>query len=71
MDIKLRYNTTCTDNKLYWRVLINGIEHLASDVKIHVPVQTTQDVIEGVGLKHHISCKGENLVWNESELSIF
>lgn len=71
MDIKLRYNTECKgENNLYWRVLIDGEQHLASNVIINVPVTTTMDFVENVGYKHHVSCKANNLIWKETELTI-
>lgn len=64
-NVKVRYNTTVSDDHLYWRVLINGVEHLASEVIFEVPTYTTKDEIEGVGTKHHISCYAEEIIWDE------
>lgn len=63
--IKIRYNTDVCDNFLYWRVIINEKEHLASDIKINVPSYSTNDFVENVGIKHHISCESDNIVWDE------
>jgi len=63
--IKIRYNTAVNDNFLYWRVLINGVENLASDIKINVPSYSTKDFIENVGMKHHITCESDDIVWDE------
>jgi hypothetical protein len=69
--IKLRYNTECKDNRLYWRVLIDGVEHLAENVKINIPTSTTGDYLADKGLtKHHISCESDNLVWEGDVLTI-
>lgn len=54
--VKIRYNTTCTDNKNYWRILIDDVEYIAQDIEILCPCYTTEDYIEGVGNKFHISC---------------
>jgi len=64
-NVKIRYNTAVDDDFLYWRVLIDGIEHLASDIVIEVPTYSTKDEIEGVGIKHHISCEAEEIIWDE------
>lgn len=66
IDIKLRWNTRCTDNYFYWRLIIDGHEHLCSSVKIYVPVTTTCDIVfdslrnENVE-KHHVSCKANSV----------
>lgn len=65
MNIKIRYNTAVSDDFLYWRILIDNVEHLASNVKINVPAYTTKDFIEGVGMKHHITCESNSIVWDE------
>lgn len=70
MVIKIRYNTAVDDDFLYWRILIDGVEHLASDIKIYVPTHTTKDFIEGVGMKHHLTCESENIIWNEANKSV-
>lgn len=69
-NIKIRYNTNVDDDFLYWRVLIDGVEHLASDIKINVPSYSTKDFIEGVGMKHHITCESENVIWDEGNKSV-
>jgi hypothetical protein len=68
--IKIRYNTDVCDGFLYWRVIINGKEHLASDIKINVPSYSTSDFVENVGIKHHISCESDNIVWNEETKAV-
>lgn len=70
-SIKLRYNTECNDNRLFWRVLINGVEHLAENVFITIPVCTTADFLIDKGVtKHHISCEADILQWKGDELTI-
>ncbi len=69
--IKIRFNTECTDNRLYWRVLIDGAEHLAENVFINVPVFTSGDFLpEKNQIKHHISCESDILVWNGIILTV-
>jgi len=60
IDVKIRYNTMCTDNHLFWRILIDGVEEICSNVIINVPVHTTRDVVYDPSRntdvdKHHIS----------------
>ena len=41
IDVKLRYNTLCDDNHLFWRILIDGVENVASNVIFEIPPYTT------------------------------
>ncbi len=69
--IKLRYNTECADKRLFWRVLINGVEHLAAHVYIKIPVETTADFLADKGvIKHHISCASDHINWEGDALTI-
>jgi hypothetical protein len=68
IDIKIRYNTNCDDNHMFWRVLINGTEHTVSNVIINVPVYTTRDIVfdpsrNSMVDKHHLSCKATEVIW--------
>lgn len=66
--VKIRYNTLVNDDLHYWRVIIDGEEHLASDVIINVPTYTTKDIVfdkfrgEEV-TKHHITCDVNEITW--------
>jgi hypothetical protein len=71
IDIKVRYNNNCTDDKMYWRLIIDGVEFLASDIKINVPTETTRDNVfdpqrNEMVSKHHISCKANNVSWSDT-----
>lgn len=67
MTIKIRYNTAVSDDFLFWRVIIDGVEHLASDIKVNVPCYGTKDYIDGVGYKHHITCESNDVVFNDDK----
>lgn len=72
LDIKIRYNTEKdkTDASLpAWRVLIEGVEHLAQTVEVQVPCWTTQDEISPGLVKWHISCTGTP-VWKDGNCTI-
>ena len=68
IDVKIRYNTLCEDNHLYWRVLIDGIEHTCSNIVVEIPLHTTRDIVwdpnrnQNVD-KHHMSCQANEVVW--------
>lgn len=68
IDVKIRYNTLVDERNLHWRILIDGIEHLASNIIIEVPTHTTRDdvwdnVRNGVVNKHHITCEANQVIW--------
>jgi hypothetical protein len=63
--VNIRYNTNAKENDtLHWRVLIDGVEHLASEVEVNTKLYTTKDWIEGVGYKYHITCHSNNIIWD-------
>ena len=62
--VKIRYNTNVSDDRLYWRILIDGVEHLAEDIEVSVPTTTTKDFIKGVGYKHHLTCQPDIISWH-------
>ncbi|EIJ41189.1 hypothetical protein BegalDRAFT_0267 [Beggiatoa alba B18LD] len=70
--ISLRFNTQYenTENQAYvWRIIVDGKEHLATDVLCLVPTFGTKDEIaEGV-YKWHLSCDGV-LTWEGTKAVI-
>lgn len=70
VTVKIRYNTQVNDDFLYWRVVIEGVERLASDIRVNVPTFTTKDFIEEVGMKHHITCEANELIWDDENQSL-
>ena len=75
IDVKIRYNTLCEDNHLYWRVLIDGKEYTCSNVIVEIPLNTTRDIVwdpnrnQNVD-KHHMSCKANEVVWKGDVVKI-
>jgi hypothetical protein len=60
-EINIRFNTDkekVSAELPAWRVLIDGIEHLASSVRVEVPMQTTEDLLPTGQRKWHLSCRG-------------
>ena len=43
IDVKIRYNTLCDDNHSFCRILIDGKEHICSNVIVEIPMNTTRD----------------------------
>lgn len=59
--VQIRFNTERErkDGSLpAWRLLIDGVEHLAESVEIQVPCRTTQDLLPSGIVKWHVSCRG-------------
>jgi hypothetical protein len=68
IDVKVRYNTTCQDNHLFWRILVNGEEQICSNVIFLIPTHTTRDTVWDPGRnqdvdKHHISATANEVIW--------
>lgn len=61
--VRIRYNTQNKEGEnLFWRVLVDGVEHLVSNVYIGVPSYTSTDMVNGIQ-KFHISCVCDKIVW--------
>lgn len=59
--LKIRFNTKfaeAADPELKWRILRDGTETLARNVKINVPSKTTHDLLPGGLEKWHFTCEG-------------
>ncbi|HZU54091.1 MAG TPA: hypothetical protein VFF77_09375 [Holophagaceae bacterium] len=59
--ISIRFNTDKERVSLdlpAWRVMVDGVEHLAHHVRIEVPMRTTEDRLPTGKLKWHLSCEG-------------
>jgi hypothetical protein len=70
--VKIRYNTNATsDEDLHWRIIIDDVEHLASNIIINCISYTTKDIIEGVGEKWHITCEPKEIKWLDKECILF
>lgn len=68
IDVKVRYNTLCDDNHLYWRVIVDGGERIVSNVIFEIPTYTTKDTVFDASRnkeveKHHLSCTANEVIW--------
>jgi len=66
--ILIRFNTKWQEDeqKRTWRVLINGVEYLASKVNVNVPCVSTMEDIEPGVTKWHMLCYGK-VYWKGTE----
>jgi hypothetical protein len=68
IDVKARWNTQCTDNHNFWRIIVDGKEHICSNIIFLIPVHTTRDFVwdsvrnQEVD-KHHVSCNANEVIW--------
>jgi hypothetical protein len=67
-DVKIRYNTLCKDNHSFWRILINGVERVCSNIVVEIPMHTTRDFVYDPNRgemvdKHHFSCQANEVIW--------
>lgn len=68
--LMIRYNTENTGS-LYWRVIIEGKEHLADHVMINVmPIFDTADLMPNGKFKHHFSCYYDSIEWVGTNLIV-
>lgn len=73
MEVKIRFNTDyhAITNPKKWRLIIDGQERLVDEINIIGKCSTTSDNMEKVGLKHHISCTAESIIYtNDVVLSM-
>lgn len=64
----IRFNTNHSGTPLVWRVFENGIEHLATDVRI-IGETFTECTEEHGQIKWNIACLG-NLTWSDKSATI-
>lgn len=71
-QFKIRFNTHYNETKgLYWRVLINDIEHLASEVIIkNKEVKTISHTLPSGEQKWSIYCESDNYFIDENNVII-
>ncbi len=67
--LRIRYNTENTGS-LYWRVIIEGEEHLADHILINVPTFDTNDTLPSGKIKHHFSCYYDSIEWVGTNLIV-
>jgi hypothetical protein len=68
-NIQIRFNTDkekISKELPAWRVLVDGIEYLAKDVRIEVPMWTSEDILPTGQKKWHLSCEGD-VIWDEQQ----
>lgn len=72
---KIRFNTICSDNLLFWRLIVNDKEYLCSHIDVFVPLKTTKDIVfdsqrNELVEKWHLSCDANNISWNGTQVVV-
>ncbi len=67
--LRIRYNTENT-GILFWRVVVDEVEHLADTINITVPTFTSCDKLPDGREKYHISCYYNELIWDGKDLTV-
>ena len=75
IDVKVRWNTQCTDNHNFWRILIDGQERICANINFEIPVHTTRDIVwdslRGLKVeKHHVSCTANEVIWEGDVVTV-
>jgi hypothetical protein len=66
--IHIRYNTKRENTDFYWRVFVDGQQHLAKDVKIFTPAWGEKSILDG-DVKLNIACIG-HITWESDVATI-
>jgi len=66
MTVKVRYKTDAAEgDPVRWRVLIDDVEHHATDVVMMCPSHTSCDTLNGgPEFKWHITCVANKVEWH-------
>ena len=66
MEVRIRFNTNYDSifNTKKWRLIIDGDEKLVDEIQIIGKCFTTSEIMEEVGLKHHIGCVAKSIAYD-------
>lgn len=70
MHVSIRYNNMDTDGTTPWRVVVNDVEYLTSDVKINIFTTTESVDIPDVGKKYRIGCMANKVIFENNIATI-
>jgi hypothetical protein len=66
MEVRIRFNTNYDGviNTKKWRLIIDWDEKLVDEIQIIGKCFTSSEIMEEVGLKHHIGCKAKSIAYD-------
>lgn len=57
-QLLIRYNTASDGETDRWRLICDGVQHLADDIEVTAPLRSTKDWMEATQeWKYHVSCQ--------------
>jgi len=62
--IQIRFNHWDIDGTRKWRVIMDGVEFLVSEIEISIKSKTESEYIEEEGFKHHIIAFSNNVFFD-------
>lgn len=68
--VRIRFNNMDTDGSEKWRVIINGNQFHTSEILINCRTRTLTEKFEDVGIKHHIVCDANEIVFKDNVATI-
>ncbi len=66
MEVRIRFNTNYDGviNTKKWRLIIDWDKKLVDEIQIIGKCFTSSEIMEEVGLKHHIGCKAKSIAYD-------
>jgi hypothetical protein len=68
--VRIRFNNMDTDGSEKWRIIINGNEFHTSEILINCKTRTLTENFEDVGIKHHIVCDANEIIFKDNVATI-
>lgn len=68
--VKIRFNTECGESSLIWRVILDDVEYLASEIRLNVPSFSSTDVLNYGRIKRHISANFKKITWDNTIINV-
>jgi hypothetical protein len=64
--VRIRFNNTDTDGTMKWRVIINGNLLHTSEIVVNCPTRTLTEKFDDVGVKHHVVCNANEILFENN-----
>jgi hypothetical protein len=64
--VRIRFNNNDTDGTTKWRVIINGNLLHTSEIVINCQTRTLTENFEDVGIKHHMVCNANEILFENN-----
>lgn len=64
--VRIRFNNNDTDGTTKWRVIINGNLFHTSEIVFNCQTRTMTENFDEVGIKHHIVCNANEIIFKNN-----